>query len=209
MTYYCYPRTNSSLINWWRKSKSNSKLVPNLSYLILVDCLFHVIETKGLCIWINQWSLKTFWKRTTWKMQWRKTFQCKFYLRAYAIDYQRLIRHSHCFPTTIRLDLGHGVVELSTFMYKPRLKQWNAAMNVLRYLAGLKYYGIELGDCSNDESLSGRLAGYCDSNYGTHLETWKSRTCHLFLLNEVWHTREASYNQQWQHVKSGHNKWHW
>ena len=60
MTFYSDPRTNNSLVNWWRKSTSNSKLITSVSCVILVDCLFLVIETKGLCIWVNQWSLKTF-----------------------------------------------------------------------------------------------------------------------------------------------------
>lgn len=98
-------------------------------------------------------------------------------------EYQRLVGQLLYLSTTVRPDLGHAAAVLSRFMSKPGREHWNAAKNVLRYLKGTKYYGIELGDRRNDDSLSMSLEGYCDSDYGTDCETRKSRTGYLFLLN--------------------------
>jgi ribonuclease HI len=62
-------------------------------------------------------------------------------------------------------------------MASPTTVHWNSAIGILRYLAGTKSYGITYGG-NNKE-----IQGYCDADYAGDLDTRRSTTGYVFILN--------------------------
>ena len=75
-----------------------------------------------------------------------------------------------------RPDLAYAVGMLARFMSAPRQPHWDAAMGVLKYLAGTLQLALSFGG-------DGDLMAYCDSDYAGCLDTRRSCTGYVFLLN--------------------------
>ena len=78
-----------------------------------------------------------------------------------------------------RPDIAQAVGALAKYMAAPTVIHWAAATGVLRYLAGTKDYGINFGrgGCNTE------LVGYCDSDYAGDLDTRRSTTGYVFIIN--------------------------
>ena len=77
-----------------------------------------------------------------------------------------------------RPDIAQAVGALARYMSKPTAQHWQAAKGVLRYLAGKADNGIVNGQ---NEKM---LVGYCDAEYAGDLDTRRSTTGYVFLLND-------------------------
>ena len=75
-----------------------------------------------------------------------------------------------------RPDIAQAVSSLARFMSAPKQQHWQAAMNVLRYLAGSAAVGITYGGASG-------LSLYTDSDYAGDIDTRRSRTGFVGVLN--------------------------
>ena len=58
---------------------------------------------------------------------------------------------------------------------------WEAVKRVFRYLKATSDYGICFGGISN--YAQNQLIGFCDSDYAADVDTRKSRSGYVFLLN--------------------------
>ena len=102
-------------------------------------------------------------------------------------DGDPLDRQHHGYPQLIgslmylsvctRPDLSQAVGALARYMANPTAVHWQAAKGVLRYLSGTANYGISFG------SASPGLAAYCDADYAGDIDTRRSTTAYVFILN--------------------------
>jgi hypothetical protein len=76
-----------------------------------------------------------------------------------------------------RPDIAQAVGALSRFMSQPTMQHWLAAKGVLRYLRGTIYTGIIYG------RVAAPLVGYCDADFAGDLDTRRSTTGYVFMLN--------------------------
>ncbi|XP_019263067.1 PREDICTED: uncharacterized protein LOC109240839 [Nicotiana attenuata] len=97
-------------------------------------------------------------------------------LLADAGKYQRLIGRL-LYLTMTRVDIAYVVQILSQYMHKPKHSHIEAALRVVRYIKGSQ--GLVLQIPSVD---SGKLEGFCDSNWGGCTD--QKISCRL--LGEVW-----------------------
>ena len=86
-----------------------------------------------------------------------------------------LLHLSNC----TRPDIAHSVGVLAKYMSKPTTVHWGAALGVLRYLAGTTDHGV----CFGGHKVDCELAGYCDADYAGDLDTRRSTTGYVFVLN--------------------------
>ena len=76
-----------------------------------------------------------------------------------------------------RPDIAQAVGALARYMAAPTTAHWTAVKHILRYLAGTPNYGITYGP----DTFS--LAAYCDASYAGCLDTRRSTTGYVFILN--------------------------
>ena len=80
-----------------------------------------------------------------------------------------------------RPDIAQAVGALTRFMSCPTTVHWQAAMGVLRYLAGTPDLGITFTSSAGPDS--GELQGYCDADYAGDIDSRRSTTGYVFVLN--------------------------
>ena len=73
-----------------------------------------------------------------------------------------------------RPDIAQALGVLTRYMSKPYVEHWQASMSVLRYLSGTRDYGI---------TWSSELIGYADADYAGDIDTRRSTTGYVFILN--------------------------
>jgi len=78
---------------------------------------------------------------------------------------------------TSRPDIAFATSALSRFQLTPTTQHWQAAKEVMRYLAGTADYGITYGGGDL------QLERYVDSDYAGGIDTRHSTMGHVFLLN--------------------------
>jgi hypothetical protein len=76
-----------------------------------------------------------------------------------------------------RPDISQSVGALSRFMSCPTVNHWHAAKSVLRYVAGTADCGINFGGTAPG------LKAYCDADYAGDVDTRRSTTGYVFILN--------------------------
>jgi hypothetical protein len=92
--------------------------------------------------------------------------------------YSQLVGALLYLSVTSRPDIAYTVGALARYMAKPTMQHWQAAKGLLRYLAGTANYNITYG-AAEDTSLK----GYCDADYGGDINTRRSTTGYVFVLN--------------------------
>lgn len=100
--------------------------------------------------------------------------------------YRRLIGRL-VYLTVRKPDLSYAVHTLAQFLQKPRLRHWEAALRVVRYLKNDPGQGIFLS-AKNNLTLS----AYCDSDWTACPLTRRSLTRYVIMLGESlvsWKTR--------------------
>lgn len=90
--------------------------------------------------------------------------------------YRRLVGRL-VYLTVTKPDLSYAVHTLAQFLQKPRLRHWNAALRVVRYLKKGPGQGIFLS-AHNDLTLS----AYCDSDWAAFPITRRSLTGYVIML---------------------------
>ena len=76
-----------------------------------------------------------------------------------------------------RPDIAQAVGALSRFMAAPTFQHWQAARGVVRYLSGTVHTGISYGH------VVAPLVGYCDADFAGDVDTRRSTTGYVFVLN--------------------------
>ena len=90
--------------------------------------------------------------------------------------YQALIGGLLYIATCTRPDVSYAVGKLSRYCAAPTTQREAAALRVLRYLQGSSELGLRFG-------TRGTLAGYCDADYAGDVDTRRSTSGYVFLLN--------------------------
>jgi hypothetical protein len=85
--------------------------------------------------------------------------------------------HQLDIKTAFLNDIAQSVGALSRFMSKPTTVHWQAAKGILRYLAGTISYGITFRGSSTS------ILGYTDADYAGDLDTRRSTTGYVFIMN--------------------------
>ncbi|KAK9824528.1 hypothetical protein WJX72_011105 [[Myrmecia] bisecta] len=94
-----------------------------------------------------------------------------------AESYAQLVGSLLYLSVCTRPDIAQAVGALSKFMASPTTIHWQAALGIVRYLAGTAQYALNFG--GGDSTLE----GYCDADYAGDLDTRRSTTGYVFILN--------------------------
>ena len=94
-----------------------------------------------------------------------------------AFPYSALVGSLLYLSICTRPDIAQAVGALARHMAAPTTVHWTAAKHVLRYLAGTVDYGITFGGATQG------LDVYCDSDYAGDIDTRRSTTAYVFILN--------------------------
>ena len=92
-------------------------------------------------------------------------------------NYSQLIGSLMYLSISTRPDIAQAVGALARYMATPTDAHWQAAKGVLRYIASTPTYGITFG--GNDHELE----AYCDADSAGDIDTRRSTTGYVFLLN--------------------------
>ena len=97
-------------------------------------------------------------------------------LDRWTYNYAQLIGSLMYLSNCTRPDIAQGVGALARYMSNPTTEHWQAAKYMLRYLAGTADFGITFG-------LRTGLEAYCDADYAGDIDTRRSTTGYVFILN--------------------------
>ena len=92
------------------------------------------------------------------------------------VRYQELVGCLLYLATCTRPDISFAVARLARFVSAPTSAHWGAGKAVLRYLQGTKDLAIKYGGSSE-------LVGYHDADYAADVDTLRSTTGAVFILN--------------------------
>nr|XP_016440893.1 PREDICTED: uncharacterized mitochondrial protein AtMg00810-like [Nicotiana tabacum] len=79
-----------------------------------------------------------------------------------------------------RVDIANVVQVVSQYMHKPKQSHMKAALRVVRYIKGSPGLSLVMPSIG-----SGKLEGFCDSNWGGCLQTRRSVTSYLVKFGDV------------------------
>jgi ribonuclease HI len=91
--------------------------------------------------------------------------------------YSQLVGSLMYLSICTRPDLSQAVGALARYMANPTITHWQTAKHVLRYLSGTANCGINFGGTSSG------LKVYCDADYAGDIDTRRSTTGYVFILN--------------------------
>jgi hypothetical protein len=93
--------------------------------------------------------------------------------------YSELVGSLMYLAVCTRPDIAQATGSLARYMANPSVIHWTAALGVLRYLAATQDHGI-LYEPSYD---SDKIKGYADADYAGDIDTRRSTTGYVFILN--------------------------
>jgi hypothetical protein len=103
---------------------------------------------------------------------------------AMATTYREAVGGLMYLACNTRPDLAQSVGMLARFMSAPTAEHWAAVISVLRYLRGTADLGLNYGGShSGGARGSSTVEGYCDADWAGDLNTRRSTTGFVFLLN--------------------------
>jgi hypothetical protein len=82
-----------------------------------------------------------------------------------------------CLMTCTRPDLAQSVGALLRYVSDPRTGHWEAAVKMLRYVAGTLDTGLQFGGKTRN------VVGHCDTDYAGDLDSRKSTTTYVWLMH--------------------------
>lgn len=91
--------------------------------------------------------------------------------------YNTLVGKLMFLAVATRPDIAYSVGALTRFMTKPTTTHWQAAKGIVRYLAATSDKGITFRGSDT------KLSGFCDADYAGDIDTRKSTTGYVFVLN--------------------------
>jgi Reverse transcriptase (RNA-dependent DNA polymerase)/gag-polypeptide of LTR copia-type/Integrase core domain/GAG-pre-integrase domain len=94
-----------------------------------------------------------------------------------ACPYREVIGSLMYLSVCTRPDISQSVGALARYMSAPEKEHWDAAKAVLRYVKGTTSHGVVFGAGATG------LVGYCDADYAGDLDTRRSTTGYVFVLN--------------------------
>jgi Reverse transcriptase (RNA-dependent DNA polymerase) len=97
-------------------------------------------------------------------------------LDAIVYPYRELVGSLMYLSVCTRPDISQAVGALARYMSAPKKEHWDAALSLLRYVRGTTAFGICFGDGLG-------LQGYCDADYAGDVDTRRSTTGYVFVLN--------------------------
>jgi hypothetical protein len=102
--------------------------------------------------------------------------------------YSQLVGSLMYLSVCTRPDLSYSVGALARYMANPTTVHGQAARTIGKYLKGTSNLGIAYGGISTNNSIKPgtneiELIGYCDADYAGDLDTRRSTTGYVFLLN--------------------------
>ncbi|RFU28076.1 hypothetical protein B7463_g8263, partial [Scytalidium lignicola] len=77
-----------------------------------------------------------------------------------------------------RFDIGFVVGQLQQQCRNPKIRHWNSALKVMRYLKGTVGYALIFGP----KPQGPKLQGYCDADYAGDIVDRRSTTGHIYIL---------------------------
>ncbi|UYV74313.1 hypothetical protein LAZ67_11002983 [Cordylochernes scorpioides] len=95
------------------------------------------------------------------------------------IPYRQTIGSLMYLMTGTRPDIAYAVSRVSQFMNNPGPSHWTAVKKIFGYLKATKNIGI----CFGGSSCTTSLIGFSDADFGGDLDTRKSTTGYVFMLN--------------------------
>jgi hypothetical protein len=110
-------------------------------------------------------------------------------------DYKSFIGILLYISITARPDLSPAVSAAARFSKNPGIQHWNAIIQILRYLQGTRNLVLQLNGSSFREITNLSTLAYADADWGTELDTRRSRSGYtLYLLNSlvVWSSKLQS-----------------
>jgi transposase InsO family protein len=90
--------------------------------------------------------------------------------------YTQLVGSLMYLSVCTRPDIAQSVGALARYMARPTTAHWQAAVGVLRYLAGTKDYGV----CFRGGDTT--CVGYCDADFAGDTDTRRSTTGYVFVM---------------------------
>jgi hypothetical protein len=105
--------------------------------------------------------------------------------RLLGAKYREVVGTLQYLATWTRPDIAHATHTLARHNSNPGPSHWKAATHVMRYLKGTSHMGLRYhATLSNlQPALRNKLFGYCDSDWGSDVDTRRSVGAHLIFLN--------------------------
>lgn len=94
-----------------------------------------------------------------------------------SVPYMELVGCLMYLATCTRPDIAQPVAALARYMSCPTQQHWIAAKGIVRYLAATVNYGITF------TKGTGVLVGYCDADFAGDVDTRRSTTGYVFVMN--------------------------
>jgi Reverse transcriptase (RNA-dependent DNA polymerase) len=82
-----------------------------------------------------------------------------------------------------RPDISNSVREVSRYMSAPGRAHWQACLRILRYLKGTADYKLTFDFSSTTTNME--LAGYCDADHASDIDTRRSVTGYIFFFGSA------------------------
>jgi len=103
--------------------------------------------------------------------------------RTLSTKYREVVGTLQYLATWTRPDIAHATHTLARHNSNPGLAHWKAATHVMRYLKKTSDKGLRYHASTATSNTHNRLFGYCDSDWGSDVDTRRSVGAFLIFLN--------------------------